>query len=120
MCQRLLNYAIAFAYMALVWYGSIAPHPIPYEGTSPSWHIFHKSLHVGGYALMTYLWARALPRKTQNLWIAAAIAVIYGIFMEYLQSMVPERTAAFTDVCLDAIGATLTVLAILKRKLPII
>lgn len=120
MPSRILNYAVALAYMALIGYGSVVPDPIPGEGTTMGWQFFHNSLHVPGYALMTYLWARALPRLTPGVWAAAAIAVGYGIFLEYLQSMTPPRYASFMDVGLNAAGAGLMVLAILKRKRPII
>src|SRR3954453_12515392 len=70
--------------------------------------IGRKLVHAGEYALLTFLWWRALrtiatPRAAVAL--ALGIAIGYAVTDELHQHYVQGRHAAPTDVLIDATGA---------------
>lgn len=68
-------------------------------------------LHVPAFALLAWLWWRALAargvRSMAAAAVAAAIATAYGALDEVHQYFVAGRTASVTDALLDAAGALL-------------
>ena len=77
--------------------------------------IGRKLVHAGEYALLCWLWWRALrtaipPRAA--LWGALAIAVAYAATDELHQTFVAGRQGWAVDVAIDALGASLAALAI--------
>lgn len=83
--------------------------------------IFFKSLHIGFYATLTFLYAFALRMTTNfskkdQLLIAVMLAIAYGISDEIHQTYVPTRTGTFRDIGIDLIGI-LAMWYALKTKL---
>lgn len=69
--------------------------------------------HTGAYALLAWLFSRALARTKNNIpalrlmvW-AILFCLLYGISDEVHQLFVPGRTCDITDVCVDVSGATI-------------
>ncbi|GAB4432104.1 MAG: hypothetical protein Kow0031_13470 [Anaerolineae bacterium] len=79
---------------------------------------FFKTAHIAAYAMLMWLWWRALsPRREagwRQLWAAFALTVLYGISDEFHQLFVPGRTGQLADVLFDAAGA-LAMLFLLRR-----
>lgn len=75
-----------------------------------------KIVHVLAYALLTAVWAEALPARLRWLVVPAVAALGGGI--ELLQGTVPARTASPFDAASNAIGAALGFLAhrLLERR----
>ena len=72
--------------------------------------------HLTEYAILAALWFRGLVgerrlTRATSAWIALAASVAWAILDEIHQGTVPLRTASAWDVMIDAIGATLAVLA---------
>jgi VanZ family protein len=82
-----------------------------------------KLVHVGLYGLLGALCARGLRlgsslRGARAMWLAAALAALYGMSDELHQRFVPGRNADWVDVIADAIGALLGagVMAVFNRR----
>jgi VanZ family protein len=76
-------------------------------------------VHVASYALLAYLFRRALgpsPHATQWAW---ALTLLYAISDEVHQSFVPGRTARATDVAIDMVGATISLYVLRFPRRPI-
>jgi VanZ family protein len=91
--------------MALIYVGSSMPSPpVP-----PS--LSDKVLHLGGYALLAALFARALvgglPARLPltNAALAVGLAVAYGAALEVRQAFLVTRSAEFADALANAAGA---------------
>jgi VanZ family protein len=73
-------------------------------------------LHVPAYALLTWLWSRALRqrgwRTRPAILTAAAVAIAYGALDEVHQYFVPGRFASVTDALLNAAGAAAVLVAV--------
>ena len=72
--------------------------------------------HVPAYGLLTWLltgnlYERGWPERTA-LWVAAAAAMVFGVWMEILQGLVPGRVVEIGDVAFNAIGIGLATLLI--------
>ena len=82
---------------------------------------FDKICHAIEYALLGYLWGRALthasPCKGQAVifWGAVLLSFLYAISDEFHQSFTPGREPRIRDVAFDTIGASLAMLLIWKR-----
>lgn len=97
------------ACMAVMYYGAVVPAaPAPIA----NWFT-DTALHVGGYFLLSILavraaaggrWGGVTPR---TLLIAAAISMLHGLSVEWLQMYVPTRFAEWRDVWNDAAGTVL-------------
>ncbi len=75
--------------------------------------ILRKMAHMGSYALLTFLWWRALVRHTRHpLVIAVAISLLYAISDEWHQSFIEGRNGSPVDVGIDAVGIGAAALAI--------
>jgi VanZ family protein len=83
------------------------------------WDVLARKIgHVGGYALLTALWAWALSGITgRPVAIAALIAFVYAATDEYHQSFVETRNGSPIDVGVDTIGIALA--AWLIGRLPL-
>ena len=84
--------------------------------------IGRKLVHFSEFALLTYLWWRALRGRTRaNRALAAsvAIAVAYSITDEYHQTFVEGRVGAVTDVLIDSAGAMAAALLIALSRRPV-
>lgn len=76
---------------------------------------FDKWVHIGLFAVMTFLWARFFKNKNSNvpikiksiLYVALAV-LLYGIGMEFIQKyFVPNRSFDNGDIAADAAGSFL-------------
>ncbi len=96
------------AWMGVIFFSSAQPDlpspPGPLLDT-----LLKKSGHFVVYAMLAFLWYRALSRGGMTdraaLGLAFAIAVMYGMSDEFHQSFVPGRHPGLSDVLIDAIGA---------------
>lgn len=90
-------------------------------GSDAEEKLFNKSAHMVVYAVLTWLWWRALSPSRQIAWplLAAAFAltVLYGISDEIHQSFVPGRHARVADVLFDSAGG-LAMILLLRRVYP--
>jgi VanZ family protein len=96
------------AWMGLVFFLSAQPKlPTPPEPILDV--MLKKGAHFGVYAILAFLWWRALSRVGMAgrtaLGLALAIAVLYGMSDEFHQSFVPGRRPSPSDVLIDAVGA---------------
>jgi VanZ family protein len=67
--------------------------------------IGRKVVHVASYAVLTWLWFRALRGTVPRPMLSAAtIAVLYAISDEYHQHFVEGRHGSPIDVAIDSIG----------------
>ena len=57
-------------------------------------------------------WRNSMDRSVRWAVVATTIALLYGIFDEYHQSLVPGRTATLLDVVVDSVGAASAVVAV--------
>jgi VanZ family protein len=64
--------------------------------------------HAPAYALLTWLLASGLENrgwsKPMALWTTVVAAMMFGVWMEFLQRFVPGRTVDIHDVAFNAIG----------------
>jgi VanZ family protein len=80
--------------------------------------ILRKIAHAAEYALLCFLWWRALARTRARRWapvLAFAIAIAYSATDEYHQTFVEGRHGTPVDVLIDAAGAGAATLAIRRR-----
>jgi VanZ family protein len=94
------------ALMGLIFFLSAQPNLSSGLGT---WDlVLRKGAHMTEYALLTFLWWRALRTKLAAdtaLKAAVAIAIGYSATDEFHQSFVTGRHGSPVDVLIDAIGA---------------
>jgi len=87
--------------------------------------IVKKSAHIIEYGILATLLYRALINsgvdKKKAMWLAVLIAFFYGITDEVHQSYTPGRGPKFTDVLIDAFGASLFIFGIIvnMKKMPL-
>ena len=87
-------------------------------------HVGRKFVHASEYALLCFLWWRALRTVTDRVAALApawAIAVVYAATDEYHQRFVTGRHSTWVDVAIDAMGAAvfaLLMLRVLRRRVP--
>lgn len=78
-----------------------------------------KLIHAADYALLCFLWWRALrTRMARAAALASAwgIAALYAISDEYHQTFVTGRHGSWVDVTIDSLGAGLAVLLVLRSQ----
>jgi len=123
----MLRWLPALAWMAWIFYLSQQSAPL---GSSPA-RAYASLGHIGlygGLALLLFWTLRGLAAERGGpLWLVAgltfALTVLYGTADEVHQAFVAGRTAAETDLGLDAAGALLallvaTILPVLLRARP--
>ena len=110
------------ALMAVIFFFSAQPS----LNSGLGWidHVGRKIIHASEYALLCFLWWRALRTRMDRLralWPAFVIAAAYAVTDEYHQSFVTGRHSTWVDVMIDSIGAALAALLIhrsLKARVP--
>ena len=85
------------AFVALVIYLSLTPHPLQVPSVGPL-----KAGHVAAYAWLM-LWFAQIYRGRARAAMAVAL-VTMGVILEYLQDFTGHRTFAYTDMRDNAIG----------------
>jgi VanZ family protein len=72
--------------------------------------------HAPAYALLTWLLTSGLRDRGWSmqmaLWLAVMVAMVFGVWMEFLQGFVPARTVDIHDVGFNAMGIGLAALVI--------
>jgi len=80
--------------------------------------LFYKSAHIFVYALLAWLWWRAIsPQRAVNwatILAAVGLSALYGISDEIHQLFVPGRHGQVADVLFDTSGA-LAMMLIVRR-----
>jgi VanZ family protein len=81
--------------------------------------IGRKIIHAGEYALLCFLWWRALreilpPRRAPLA--ALAVAVAYSATDELHQTLVQGRHGTPVDVLIDAVGSLSVTIALMRRQ----
>jgi VanZ family protein len=75
---------------------------------------FYKTAHVVVYAILAWLWWRALSARREVGWrvltVALGLTVLYGISDEVHQLFIPGRYGRIADVLFDASGALVMIL----------
>jgi VanZ family protein len=113
---------LKYQFPALVWMGLIfllSSIPGRYFPEEP-FDLFDKFVHASLFGVLNYLLYRGFKFQEKSFFvknfsiaIAFFICVIYGIFDELHQELVPGRTPDATDAMADIIGAGLTSLYLL-------
>lgn len=101
--------------MALIFYLSAQPN----LNSGLGWidHVGRKCIHASEYALLCFLWWRALrTRIDSTLALAPAwtIAFLYACSDEFHQRFVPGRGPSWVDVSIDSMGAAVFALLVLR------
>jgi VanZ family protein len=96
------------AWMGLIFYLSAQSKlPTPPEPVLDL--MLKKGAHFGVYAILVFLWWRALSRATMSGWAALGLAFVitlaYSLSDEFHQSFVPGRRPSLSDVLIDVLGA---------------
>jgi VanZ family protein len=76
--------------------------------------VLRKAAHMAEYALLWFLWQRAL--RTRTPWPAAAITLAYAISDEVHQSFVDGRHGTPVDVLIDAAGMAIAIAVLHARR----
>src|SRR4051794_16388590 len=82
-------------------------------------HVGRKIVHASEYALLCFLWWRALRTRMDRVAALApawAIATLYAVSDEYHQRFVTGRHSSWVDVCIDSMGAAVFVLLVLRAS----
>ena len=84
--------------------------------------ILRKLAHIGEYAVLTFLLARALSRyslKTSSqrlLLLSFLLSLLYAVSDEVHQRFIPGREGALRDIAIDSIGITLALLLLASKN----
>lgn len=94
--------------MAVIFFFSAQPN----LSSGLGWidHVGRKIVHASEYALLCFLWWRALRTRLDRVAALApawAIALLYAISDEYHQRFVTGRHSSWVDVAIDSMGAGL-------------
>lgn len=109
------DFAPLLVWMGLIFFLSHQPRLVDFEqplfGT-----VFFKSAHVTVYAILAWLWWRALTPHRAVAWpilgLAFSLTVLYGISDEVHQLYIPGRNGRLYDILFDASGALAMILLI--------
>src|SRR4051812_45415646 len=105
------------ALMALIF--ALSAQPDLNSGLGVVDLVGRKFIHAGEYALLCFLWWRALRTLLTHpraVLAAFAISVAYSITDEVHQLSVHGRHGSPVDVAIDSVGAGLAALALLRRR----
>ena len=105
------RFAPPLALMGLIFLLSAQPDLNSGLGTWDT--IGRKLVHMASYALLWWLWHRALGRR--NPAAAIAITLAYAVSDEYHQTFVEGRHGSPWDVAIDAVGVGLAGLLVVVR-----
>ena len=103
--------------MAVVYFFSAQPDLSSGLGLADL--IGRKLIHAAEYALLCFLWWRALSTRfapREALGAALLLSIGYAALDEYHQTFVDGRNGSPVDVAIDALGAGLAAVAIARRS----
>ena len=113
---RLATWAPPIALMAVIF--ALSAQPDLSSGLGTIDLIGRKFVHAGEYALLCFLWWRALRTVVADnpaVVGAFAIAIAYSATDEWHQTFVSGRHGTPVDVLIDTAGAAIAVFLILRR-----
>jgi VanZ family protein len=115
--SRPLIWLPPLALMGLIFYLSAQPDLSSGLG---NWDlVLRKCAHMTEYAVLTFLWWRALATTATSprnaLALAYAISVAYAMTDEFHQTFVTGRHGSPVDVLIDAVGAAIGAAFVLRR-----
>ena len=116
--SRLDPWAPPLALMAIIFFFSHQPDLSSGLGVWDT--IGRKIFHMAEYALLCFLWWRALATTTnagRALAAAAAISVAYAITDEFHQTFIHGRHGTPRDVAIDSIGIAAACVWVRRRDL---
>jgi VanZ family protein len=69
--------------------------------------LFDKWVHIGLFAILTFLWCRVLAQPTvKKMLTVAIICLLYGVAIEFIQDRwIPFRSFEAADIIADAVGS---------------
>ena len=85
-------------------------------------YLARKTAHLAEFAVLSCLWYASIAGNLQA-WrlriarLAWLLAALYGLSDEIHQAFVPNRSASWHDVALDAAGALIGLLILLRYKI---
>lgn len=115
--SRLDPWAPPLVLMGLIFF--LSAQPDLNSGLGIFDFIGRKFIHAGEYALLCFLWWRALKRVTAErraALIALMIAFLYACSDEFHQTFVHGRHGTPVDVCIDMVGAVTVALVLRARS----
>jgi VanZ family protein len=108
---RLAAWALVAAYLALIFYLSSLPNPLP-ELTTRMWDKALHAIEYGGLGLLLSVALIASGLAPRRALVAAAVcASLYGASDEVHQAFVPNRSSDVRDWCADTCGGALGAVA---------
>jgi VanZ family protein len=113
--RKMDPWAPPLALMALIFW--LSAQPSLDSGLGWIDHVGRKLVHASEYALLCFLWWRALRTvmdRVQALVPALVIAVAYAATDEVHQRFVPGRHSTWVDVLIDSMGAALLALIVYR------
>jgi VanZ family protein len=72
------------------------------SNTLPRFQHIDKLVHFGAFFVLALTFHRAFPLP---FWLALIILTSYGLAIEYIQGLLPYRSASWGDLVADAAGA---------------
>lgn len=119
-----MGFALVLMYMGLLGFGAMISPGIGWSGEfiamlpAP----VTEYSHAPSYGLLTWLLTSGLhgrgwPQRYALL-VAAVGAMVFGIWMEIFQGLVPGRVVDIGDVMVNGVGIGMAALLILRRALP--
>jgi VanZ family protein len=120
--KKLDPWAPPLVLMAVIFFFSAQPS----LNSGLGWidHVGRKVVHASEYALLCFLWWRALRTVTDRIPALApawGIALVYAATDEYHQRFVTGRHSTWVDVAIDSMGAAvfaLLMVRVLRRRVP--
>ena len=115
----LYDYVPLLLWLALIfWFSSRST--LVDMGSEAGDKLFYKTAHMTVYAILTWLWWRAISPQRQPawslLWLAVLFTALYAVSDEIHQRFVPGRQGQLADVLFDVSGALAMILLIRRVK----
>ena len=115
--SRLDPWLPPFVVMAVIF--ALSAQPDLSSGLGTLDLVLRKIVHAAEYALLCFLWWRALATARAGGWAVAAafaVTVAYAATDEWHQTFVQGRHGSPVDVGIDALGAGAASLLIVRRE----
>ncbi len=105
----ILRWLPALLWMGLIFVLSARPD-LPHAPEPWLDLLLKKAGHLVLYGMLARLYLYALEGPSgspRSRWLALALVLVYGLWNEFYQSLVPGRTPSFWDVVIDGAGGGL-------------
>ncbi|MBL7078628.1 VanZ family protein [Candidatus Shapirobacteria bacterium] len=101
--KKSLRFLFPFVWMSFIFYLSSRQKIAVSSSYWFSFFVF-KSLHLIEYGVLFLLWYFALSNQKKKLKLAIAFSLLYAIFDEFHQTLIPSRQGKVRDVFIDFLG----------------